>query len=453
MKDLKNRHIVVAGGARSGVAAALLLKRQGADVFLSDAGVIAEPMAERLRAEEIPFEQDGHTSRAEEGEFLIISPGIPTTAPIAQSYLNAGKKIYSEVELASWFNNGRTVAVTGSNGKTTVVNWLSHIWKTAGKPHYTAGNIGTAYSEVSGEPNPVKDTLLEISSFQLDHIESFRPNISMILNITPDHLDRYHNNFDLYAQSKFRITENQTADDWFIYDADDPVLAKFSHQLSQKETAPRMLAFSVEREVEQGIYLDGGQLILTFNQKKETFMDMNNVGLPGKHNLKNGMAAALAARACEIKNNLIRESIRSFEGVEHRLEPVRELDGVRYINDSKATNVNAVWYALDSYDMPVVLILGGRDKGNNYRELESQLREKVHTVIAMGEAREAIQSQLSSLVPNLVEANSMKEAVKLASKSAKRGEVVLLSPACSSFDMFENYEDRGRIFKQAVLDL
>lgn len=453
MMDLKNRHIVVAGGARSGVAVALLLYREGADVFLSDSGTIDGKMIQRLTDANIPFEQNGHTERAGKGDFLVISPGVPTTSPIAKKYLNEKKKIFSEVEVASWFNTNRTVAVTGSNGKTTVVNWLDHIWKTAGKTHQTAGNIGTAFSELIGSTETETDLLLEISSFQLDHIETFRPDVSVILNITPDHLDRYQNSFDLYAKSKLRITENQTADDWFIYNADDPLLQEFANDLTKKAAAPRMLAFSLEREVEQGLHLEEGQLILTFNQQKHKLMEMNEISLPGRHNLKNGMAAALSARACEIENEVIRESLRTFEGVEHRLEQVRKLNGVQYVNDSKATNINAVWYALDSYDVPIVLILGGRDKGNNYMELAPQLRKKVHTVIALGEAREAIKTQLGSVVPNMMEAETLKEAVKMAHKQAKRGEIVLLSPACSSFDMFENYEDRGRQFKQAVIDL
>ncbi|CAN5401373.1 UDP-N-acetylmuramoyl-L-alanine--D-glutamate ligase [soil metagenome] len=453
MMDVKNRHIVIAGGARSGVAVALLLKKQGASVFVSDAGTISDEMEQRLSEAQILYEQNGHTEVATNGEFLVISPGIPSTSPIAQAYQTSNKKIYSEVEVASWFNENRMIAVTGSNGKTTVVNWMAHIWKTAGKAHQTAGNIGTAFSELAGNVSPNDDLLLEISSFQLDHISTFCPDVSMILNITPDHLDRYQHSFEQYATSKYRIAENQNSDHWFIYNADDPLLQSFSQTLSNKSTSPRMLAFSIEREVEQGIHLKDGQLILTFDQKKQPLMEMKNVGLPGKHNLRNGMAAALAARASEIKNEIIRECLESFEGVEHRLEQVWNFKGVQFVNDSKATNINAVWFALDSYDVPIVLILGGRDKGNNYLDLERQLLKKVHTVIALGEAKQAIKSQLASVVPYILEAESMKEAVKLAQKQAKRGEVVLLSPACASFDMFENYEDRGKQFKQAVFEL
>jgi len=453
MKDLKNKHIVVAGAARSGVAAAVLLKNRGGRLFVSDAGRIQPEMEDRLLTEKIPFEQHGHTELAEKGDFLVISPGIPTESAIAQTYLESGRAVYSELEAASWFNPGKTVAVTGSNGKTTVVNWLGHIWQTAGKPARVAGNIGTAFSDIVSAAPDGSDVLLEVSSFQLDHIDTFHPEVSMILNITPDHLDRYGQSFERYAASKFRITENQDQNDWFIFDADDAKLRNFSEDLKQKKSSPKQLSFSLKQSVDQGLYLQDGKLILRFNNNEETLMDINELSLPGNHNLKNGMAAALAARALEIESPQIRESLKTFEGVEHRLEPVRTVNGVRYINDSKATNINAVWYALDSFDTPTVLILGGRDKGNDYNELKSQLQKKVHTIIAIGEAREAIKSQLDDVVPYLLEADSMKEAVKIAAEKAKRGELVLLSPACSSFDMFKNYEDRGRQFKQAVLDL
>lgn len=387
------------------------------------------------------------------GDFLILSPGVPTSSPIAKHYFNLGKEVFSEIEIASRFNNSPIVAVTGSNGKTTVANWLAHTWKTADRDYILAGNIGTAFSEQVEHTTPEKTALLEVSSFQLDHIYDFRPDVSMILNITPDHMDRYQNQFDKYAASKLSITKNQTASDWFIYNFDDPVLSAHAQLLGKKADGPKLLAFSNKTEVQNGAFVRNGQLILKINNEEEKLMQIGDIHLAGRHNLKNGMATALAARASEIKNEYIRESLQTFEGVQHRLETVRTFDGVRYINDSKATNINAVWYALDSFNMPMVLIMGGRDKGNDYSELEIQLREKVHSIIAIGEAREAIKAQLGKVVPDLIEAESMKEAVKSARKQAKRGEIVLLSPACSSFDMFENYEDRGNQFKQAVLEL
>ena len=453
MKDIKNKHIVVAGAARSGIAAARLLVKHAASVFVTDAGPIAAHFKEALQEASIPFEEKGHSNKAEEGDFLVISPGIPSDSSIAKAYITEGKHVYSELEAASWFNENRMIAVTGSNGKTTVVNWLNDIWDASSQPHALAGNIGTAFSDVVSATDKSSDILLEVSSFQLDHIDSFRPSVSMILNITPDHLNRYDNNFEKYAKAKFRITENQTKDDWFIYNSDDPLLNEFSKTLSEQDISPRQLAFSIKKEVDEGIFLKDGALILTLNQKKQTLINMKDVGLPGKHNLKNGMAAALAARACEISNNHIRESLKRFEGVEHRLELVRVLNGVSYINDSKATNINAVWYALDSFNMPIVLILGGRDKGNNYCELQPQLVEKVHTIVSIGEAREAIQSQLNNVVPDILDADSLEEAIKISRKKAKRGEIVLLSPACSSFDMFESYEHRGNRFKEIVSQL
>ncbi|MCC5914757.1 MAG: UDP-N-acetylmuramoyl-L-alanine--D-glutamate ligase [Balneolaceae bacterium] len=453
MRDLKGQHIVVAGAARSGVAAAMLLKQQGAVPFISDFGEIKPEYADRLEKYGIEFESNQHSERALEGELLVLSPGVPTESSIARTYLADGKQVCSEIELASWFNRSPIVAVTGSNGKTTVTSWMEHIWKTAGREFLTAGNIGTAFSELVDQTGPEKTVLLEVSSFQLDHIDTFHPDVSVILNITPDHLDRYGNSIEAYAASKLGIVRNQTSKDWFICNADDARLAKFKDELSEMENSPRILTFSTKKEVEKGAFVRNGQIILKTDNKEEILMNVEELALPGHHNLSNGMASALAARALEISNEAIRESLRIFEGVAHRLEFVRSVDGVRYINDSKATNINAVWYALDSFQIPITLILGGRDKGNDYRELAEQINSKVHTVIAIGEAREKIKEQLGDMPITIKEAESMKEAVKLARKGAKRGELVLMSPACSSFDMFDDYRHRGDMFKQAVLEL
>jgi UDP-N-acetylmuramoylalanine--D-glutamate ligase len=453
MMDVKGKHIVVAGAARSGVAVSMLLKEKGATPFLTDFSTVKTEFADKLLANGIEFESNTHSDKAMQGDFLVLSPGVPSSSSIAKHYKEEQKEIYSEIEVASWFNRSPVIAVTGSNGKTTVTSWLAHAWKTAGRDFILAGNIGTAFSEQVLHSAPHKEALIEVSSFQLDHIDGFHPVVSLILNITPDHLDRYEQSFDKYAESKFNITKNQTSEDTFIYNFDDPVLSDFAERLSKKENAPQMMAFSTKYEVPNGAFVRNGQLILKIDNKEENLMAIEEIALPGKHNLNNGMAMALAARASEIRNEFIRESLQNFEGVAHRLEPVRTLDGVHYFNDSKATNINAVWYALDSFNTPLTLILGGRDKGNNYKELESQIREKVHTIIAIGEAKEAIKTQLGNIVPNLKEAETMKQAVKMARKSAKRGEVVLLSPACSSFDMFDNYEHRGEVFKQSVLEM
>jgi UDP-N-acetylmuramoylalanine--D-glutamate ligase len=453
MKDIQGKHIVVAGAARSGVAAARLLKRRGAVPFVSDFGTITEENKEILTSDGIEFEQNQHSEKAMNGEFLVLSPGVPSTSAIAKHYSECGKNLFSEVEIASWFNRSPMIAVTGSNGKTSVVNWLAHTWRLARRKYMLAGNIGSAFSDHVDDSSPESTALLEISSFQLDHIEGFHPYVSMILNITPDHLDRYHEDFMLYAASKLNITKNQTASDWFIYNFDDPVLSAHARNMAGRKNRPQLLAFSSENEVTSGAFVRNGNLILKFNNEEEQLMQIGEIGLTGQHNLQNGMATALAARASEISNVYIRESLRTFEGVAHRLELVRTYEGVSYINDSKATNINAVWYALGSFDAPVVLILGGRDKGNDYSKLEKRIRESVHTIVVIGEAKELIKKQLKDIAPNLLEADTLKDAVKKARNSAKRGEIVLLSPACSSFDMFDNYEHRGNEFKQAVLDL
>jgi UDP-N-acetylmuramoylalanine--D-glutamate ligase len=453
MMDVKNRHIVVAGAARSGMAAAILLKEKGAYPFVTDNGPVPEPAKKVFKENDIPFEEKQHSQKAYEGEFLIVSPGVPTATPVVQHYIRNKKGVYSEIEFASWFCKSPMFAVTGSNGKTTVANWMAHTWKTAGRKYILSGNIGTAFSEKVLSTSADTDALIEVSSFQLDHIDTFQPRVSMILNITPDHLDRYNNNFAQYAASKLSITSNQTAGNTFVFNGDDPLLVNHAEELSEKENGPALWEFSISREVERGAFIRDGNIILKLNNEEEQLMQIGEINLQGRHNLQNGMATALAARASEIKNDLIRESLRTFEGVAHRLEAVRTYKGVRYVNDSKATNVNAVWFALDSFHMPMVLILGGRDKGNDYTMLADQIREKVHTIIAIGEASSRIKEQLGTAVPHMQMADSMKEAVKKARKAAKRGEIVLLSPACSSFDMFENFEHRGNEFKQAVLDL
>lgn len=453
MRSLSQVSVVVVGAAKSGLAAARLLKSKGADVFLTDSGMMSDAAKARLTADGVAFEDGGHTDRAFAGEFVVVSPGVPDEAPIIQAYLTAGKKVYSEVELASWFDKGRIVAVTGSNGKTTTASWLDHMWNTANAPHILAGNIGIAYSDMVGDTRSETTSLLEVSSFQLDHIDSFKPSVSILLNITPDHLNRYQYKFENYIASKMRIGENQHENDVFIYWHEDPVVAPLVSAHKGKPGAPRFMAFSDESRPDEGVFVRDGQIVFHLNHQEETLMLVEDIGLRGRHNLHNGLATALAGRVSEIKNEFIRESLMRFEGVEHRLENVRSLDGVSYINDSKATNVNAVWYALDSVKNPLVLILGGRDKGNDYSELVAQVHAKVHTIIAIGEGKVAIESQLKEHVPNFMVAETMDQAVRMGKKAAKRGETVLLSPACASFDMFENYEHRGREFKKSVNQL
>lgn len=448
MKDVRGKHIVIIGAALSGVAAAILLKHKGADVFVSDFGVISETAKAKLLSNHISFEEKGHTDAAQKGDFAVVSPGVPTEAPIVQYYLTTGKNVFSEIEIASWFTSLPIIAITGSNGKTTTTSWIAHIWETAQKPFCLAGNIGFAFSD---KVEATEGThILEVSSFQLDHIQDFAPAISVLLNITPDHLNRYGYSLDAYAAAKFRITENQTPDNWLVFNYDDPLIAKHVEALKKKKKNPKLLAFSNKQEVPEGAFVRDNNIIFKFNNKEETLMPLYEIGLQGLHNINNGLAAALAARAAEIKNDVIRESLQSFLGVEHRLETVRIVNGIRYINDSKATNVNAVWFALNSYNVPITLILGGRDKGNDYTELESQIREKVHTIIALGESKDKVEAQLGKTAPNFVKAETMADAVRYAKKVAKRGEIVLLSPACASFDMFDSYEHRGKVFKEEV---
>lgn len=450
--NVAGKHITVIGAAKSGVGAACLLANRGARVLVTDSGSIPEAYKSILTRAGIRFEENGHSAGSYEADFAVASPGVPDEAPLMQHFLSSGKGLYSEIEAASWFSSSPIVAITGSNGKTTVTSWLGHLWETAGVSAKVGGNIGTAFSGLVDQTQSGDWTILEISSFQLDHIHSFRPKISCILNITPDHLNRYQYKFENYAASKMRIMENQQSDDVFICWNEDAIVGRLLGSLSRKNL-PQIWRFSIENEVEQGAFVRENKIFFKINNQEEYLMHIEEIGLKGRHNLQNGLAVALAARAAEIRVDAIRESLMKFEGVEHRLEQVRTLDGVKYINDSKATNVNAVWYALDSIKVPMVLILGGRDKGNDYSELEDQIRQKVHTIIAIGEGKDSIRKQLADHVPNFRTAESMEEAVRESRRVAKRGEVVLLSPACASFDMFENYEHRGREFKKYVNQL
>jgi len=452
MTRMEQQNIVVAGAARSGVAVAMLLKRKGARVFVSDIGKISEEHRARLQQAGIPFEEQGHTDKARAGDLLVLSPGVPSDAPIVRAWKNAGKQVVAEIEVASWYCKSRIIAVTGSNGKTTVVNWLADVWKRAGRSYLLAGNIGTAFSEVVEQTSEKVDVILEVSSFQLDHIDRFRARVGVLLNITPDHLNRYHNQFEEYIASKMRLSGHQTKDDILIYGFDDPVVKDQVRKLAGRPGTPVLLPFSSEMEV-PGIFLRNGVIRIQTDRLNEEVLPMKQLALPGKHNLRNGLAVALAARICEIDKGPIRESLSGFEGVPHRLQKVREVDGVTWYNDSKATNVNAVWYALTSFSKPVILIMGGRDKGNDYSELAPEIRKKVKLIVAIGEGREAVREQLQGVAPVIWFAESMQDAVQKCYMKAERGDVVLLSPACASFDMFESYEDRGLRFIQSVMTL
>ena len=463
--------VTVVGAARSGLAAARLLARHGATVFLTDAGDIAAGATEALDAAGVQYESGGHTRRALDADWLVVSPGVPTTAPVVQSAVRQRVPVYSEVEVASWFCQGPIVAITGSNGKTTTTSLVGHLFETAGRAHVVAGNIGFAFADYADTVEADTTAVLEVSSFQLDQIASFRPRVSVLLNITPDHLDRYEHSLDLYAASKVRVFENAGPGDWVVYNHDDARVRAAAQAHLAAHPGAIAAPFSIEDELPQGAFVrldaqGAEQIVLALpdshtSPPNVTLMPTADLALPGRHNLYDSLAAAIVARAMEIRSDIVRESLTSFEGVPHRLEKVRTLNGVAYVNDSKATNVNAVWYALESFAGPptpgrggaggrVVLIAGGKDKGNDYGPLKPLVEAKVGGVVAIGESAETVERELGPHAPTVARAASMEEAIQFARLMAEPGDTVLLSPACASFDMFDNYEDRGDTFKRLV---
>ena len=441
--------VVVLGGAESGVGAAVLAKVKGYDVFLSDKGEIKEKYADELRKWEIPFEQGQHTEdlilNADE---VVKSPGIPGTVPMMQKIREKGIRVVSEIEFASRFDSARKICVTGSNGKTTTTSLIYHLLQQAGLNVGLGGNIGQSYAyQVATEHFDYY--VLEISSFQLDDIYDFRPDIAIITNITPDHLDRYDHKMENYVAAKFKITQNLRADDCFIFDSDDAITVG---HLSKIVLRCKMLPFSQEKEVEQGAFLKDDKIVLRYD-KEETDIFLEELALGGRHNVYNSMAAALAAKATGIGNEVIRRSLATFQPIEHRLEPVLSIKDVLYINDSNATNVDSAWYALECQKRPVVWIVGGTDKGNDYSVLDSLVKEKVKAIVCLGVDNAKIHAAFGDLVPVMADALSAEEAVKKAAAFAAPGDVVLLSPCCASFDLFKNYEDRGEQFKAAVRNL
>ena len=441
--------VVVLGGAESGVGAAVLAKVKGYDVFLSDKGEIKEKYAQELRKWDIPFEQGQHTEdlilNADE---VVKSPGIPGTVPMVQKIREKGIRVVSEIEFASRYDNARKICVTGSNGKTTTTSLIYHLLQQAGLNVGLGGNIGQSYAyQVATEHFDYY--VLEISSFQLDDIYDFRPDIAIITNITPDHLDRYDHKMENYVAAKFKITKNLRPDDCFIFDSDDAITVG---HLSKIVLRCKMLPFSQEKEVEQGAFLKDDKIVLRYD-KEETDIFLEELALGGRHNVYNSMAAALAAKATGIGNEVIRRSLATFQPIEHRLEPVLSIKDVLYINDSKATNVDSAWYALECQKRPVVWIVGGTDKGNDYSVLDELVKEKVKAIVCLGVDNAKIHAAFGDLVPAMADALSAEEAVKKAAAFAAPGDVVLLSPCCASFDLFKNYEDRGEQFKAAVRNL
>ena len=441
--------IVILGGGESGVGSAVLAKTKGFDVFLSDMGKISEEYVAMLEKWELPFEQGRHTEELIlNADEVIKSPGIPSTAPMVQKLEERGIGIISEIEFAGRYDQAKKICITGSNGKTTTTSLIYHLLCQAGLNVGLGGNIGKSYAyQVATEKFDIY--VLELSSFQLDNMYDFKADIAIITNITPDHLDRYGYKMENYVKAKFRITRNMSSDDCFIFCSDDEITVNHLNQIVMKA---KMLPFTQKEKVEQGAYVDGDRMIVRF-KNEEYDMYLQELALGGKHNVYNSMAAALAAKAMDIDNEVIRDGLASFQAVEHRLEKVLSIRDVLYINDSKATNVDAAWYALECQSRPVIWIAGGTDKGNDYSTLLPLVKEKVKALICMGIDNRKLHESFDEAVKWTYDVTSAEEAVKLADSLAVPGDVVLLSPCCASFDLFKNYEDRGRKFKEAVRNL
>lgn len=443
--------LVVLGGAESGVGAAILAKVKGFDVFLSDNGKIKEEYAAMLDRWEISYEQGGHTRELIlNADEVVKSPGIPKEAPLVRELAAQGTGIISEIEFAARYDNAKKICITGSNGKTTTTSLIYHLFTQAGLNVGLGGNIGKSYAlQVATEKHDYY--VLEISSFQLDDAYEFRPDIAIITNITPDHLDRYDHKMENYVAAKFRITRNLRPEDCFIFDSDDQITIEHLNKIVLKA---RMLPFSQEKELEQGAFVSDDKMVVRY-EGDSSEMYLKDLALQGRHNIYNSMAAALAAKASGIDDKTIRESLSSFSPIEHRLEPVLNVGGVLYINDSKATNVDSAWYALECQTRPVVWIVGGKDKGNDYAPLVNLVKEKVKAIVCLGVDNKKIHDSFENIVgkENICDTASATEAAKAAAAFAREGDVVLLSPCCASFDLFKSYEDRGRQFKEAVRHL
>ena len=444
------KRLVILGGGESGVGAALLAQQQGYDVFLSDGGNLKDYYRTELQQHQIPFEEGQHSvEKILSADEIVKSPGIGEKNELVKQIRQKGISVISEIELAFRYKgDSKIVAITGSNGKTTTTALIYHICKNAGLDAALVGNIGYSFArQVSEKPSALY--VLEISSFQLDDIKTFRPHIAVLLNITEDHLDRYDYQFSNYINSKFSIIANQTMEDYFIYCEDDEVIMQ-KIPLINLHTNP--LPFSMKHEVKKGAYIKGDQMMLRI-QEERVSMSIYDFALKGKHNQYNTMAAGIAAATLGIRKEKIREAVNNFQSLEHRMEFVAMVRGVEFVNDSKATNVNSTWYALESMNKPVVLVLGGVDKGNDYQLIAELVKEKVKAIVCMGADNKKIIQAFKNIVPVIVETESAKKAVNASFKLASKGDVVLLSPACASFDLFKNYEDRGTQFKNSVKEL
>ena len=444
-----NKRIAILGGGESGVGAAILAQQKGFSVFLSDLGKIKEKYKTVLSDYKIDFEEEKHsTDKILTAELVIKSPGIPDKAPIIQQLKLNEIPVISEIEFAGRYTKAKTVCITGSNGKTTTTLLLYYILKNAGLNVGLAGNVGKSFAwQVAEEKHDVY--VIELSSFQLDGMYDFRTDVAVLLNITPDHLDRYNYNMQNYTDSKFRIIQNQTKNDFFIICADDEVT---QNEIKKRNIEPVIIPFGLGEPAGNSAGVKDNQLIINLHQNQFS-MSILELALQGKHNTYNSMAAGIASMIFEIRNEQLRESLASFTGVEHRLERFLKVHGIEFVNDSKATNVNSTWYALESIYKPIVWIAGGVDKGNDYNMLKALAKEKVKAIVCLGKDNQKLHDAFKGVVKNIVDASSMDEAVKAAYYLARNGDTVLLSPACASFDLFENYEDRGAQFKQNVRNL
>jgi UDP-N-acetylmuramoylalanine--D-glutamate ligase len=439
--------LIVLGGGESGVGAAILGKVKSYDVFLSDFSKLKPKFRAKLQKEDIDFEEGRHTvSKLHEADLIVKSPGISDDLEVIKNLREGGIKIISEIEFASWFTDANIIGITGSNGKTTVTNMVYHILNNAGLSVSMAGNVGFSFAEQVAKQS-FHNYVLELSSFQLDGVEDFRPHIAILTSITPDHLDRYHNNFQEYIQAKFKITKNQTKDDFLIYNKDDKVIVNW---LAKNTVKAQLIPFTKTTIMaDLSAFIENNKINIKLNHNLFT-MSVNDLALKGDHNTRNAMAASTAARLLKIRKQTIRESMESFQGVEHRLEQLGKINKVAFINDSKATNVNATFYALDSMTAPTVWIVGGVDKGNVYEDLLPLVNEKVKAIVCLGIDNQKIYTAFSNCVDTIIDSSNMPDAVAKAYGLTEDNDAVLLSPACASFDLFENYEDRGRQFKNAV---
>jgi len=445
------QRLVVIGGGESGVGAAVLAKRRGYDVFLSDKGGLKDKYKKVLAEENIEFEEGTHTEEKILNAIEVVkSPGVPDKVEILKKIKEKSIPVISEIEFAGRYTNAKIIGITGTNGKTTTTLLTYHIFKKAGLDVRVAGNVGKGFAMSIAENEKDCDYyILELSSFQLDGLDKFRIHTAILTNITPDHLDRYEYQIQNYINSKFLITKEQQSADHFIYCADDDLTMK---NINNQKINSKKLGFSIKQDAGMTAYIQNEQFIINLNNTTTTMFN-NDLALKGKHNLYNSMAASIASRLVDIKDEVIKESLTDFEGIEHRLEKVTKVRGVEYINDSKATNVNSAWYALECMSEPVIWIVGGVDKGNDYDELKEVVGQKVKAIICLGVDNSKIVQAFKDIVPIIEETDSMVQAVKLGYQMGKKGDVVLLSPACASFDLFENYEERGRAFKTSVREL